>query len=585
METRSVICTVMGHVDHGKSSILDRIRGTAIVESEPGKITQAIGASIVTLDVIRKIAGSLLETLKIELTIPGLLFIDTPGHAAFTNLRKRGGNLADIAILVIDIQEGMMPQTLESLEILKTYKTPFIIALNKIDLLQGWQETQGTMIQKIMAQSPNMQALLDQKLYELVGKLSENGFNAERFDRVEDFTKQVAIVPVSAKTGEGIAELLVMLAGLAQKYLEQSLKVNLQGPAKGTVLEVKEETGLGTTLDVILFDGSLTINDTIVIGTTKEPLVTKVKALLEPMPLAEMRDKKAKYSRVQEVKAATGVKISAPDLKEVVAGMPLRGVKNGDLEKVKQDIMQEVQEVLIETDENGIIIKADSLGSLEALIKLLRERSISIRSASVGTISRKDIVDAETNYEKDPLTAVILGFNILPPDSASPKVRIITSNIIYRLVEEYEAWKQAEARKQQENILDTMNRPFKLEILKGCIFRQSNPAIVGVDVLAGVVRTNMPVMDKNGNELARIKEMQLNQENVPRAEKGQQVAVSLPNVTAGRQIAEGDILFSSVPEEHFRKMKELKQNITPEEIEILKEIAEIMRRQNPLWGV
>ncbi len=585
METRSVICTFMGHVDHGKSSILDRIRSTSIVETEPGRITQAIGASIVPLDTIKNIAGDLLSMLNIELTIPGLLFIDTPGHAAFTNLRKRGGNLADIAILVIDINEGIMPQTLECIEILKTYKTPFIVALNKIDLIQGWQEKEGSLLQKINAQPEPIKEILDKKLYELVGKLSEQGFNSERFDRIEDFTKQITIIPVSAKTGEGIPELLVMIAGLAQKYLEQSLKVNLAGPAKGTILEVKEESGLGTTLDLILFDGSLAVNDTIVIGSPNEAIVTKVRALLEPLPLSEMRDKKAKFSRVEQVKAATGVKIAAPELKDAVAGMPLRSVKDNDIEKVKQEIKHEVEEVLIETDEQGIIIKADSLGSLEALTKLLKEEGIAIRSASIGNISKKDILDAETNYDKDPFTAVILGFNILPPDSSSPKVKLLTNNVIYKLIEDYESWKESEKKRQQENVLDTLNRPFKMEILKGCIFRQSNPAIVGVDVNAGILRTSMPVMDKDGRELARIKEIQLNQENVEKAVKGQQVAVSLPGVTAGRQINEGDTLYSLIPEEHYRKMKELKHNLTHEEIEILKEIAEIMRKTNPLWGI
>ncbi len=585
METRSVICTFMGHVDHGKSSILDRIRGTAIVESEPGRITQAIGASIIPLEIVKDIAGPLLSTLKIDLTIPGLLFIDTPGHAAFTNLRKRGGNLADIAILVIDINEGMMPQTVECIDILKTYKTPFIVALNKIDLIQGWQQHQGSVLQKIQQQSEYIRELLDKRLYELVGRLSEKGFNAERFDRVDDFTKQIAIVPVSAKTGDGIPELLMMIAGLAQKYLENSLKVNLAGAAKGTILEIKEETGLGTTLDVILFDGSLSVNDTIVIGSPHLPIVTKVRALLEPMPLTEMRDKKSKYQNVAEVRAATGVKIAAPDIKDAVAGMPLRGVKQEDIEKVKQEIKQEVEEVLIQTDEQGIIIKADSLGSLEALTKLLKEQGIQIRSASVGTISRKDIVDAETNYDRDPLLAAILGFNILPPDTSSAKVKILTNNVIYKLVEDFEAWKEQEKKRQQENVLDTLNRPFKLEILKGYIFRQSNPAIVGVDVTAGVVRTNMPVMDKDGKELSRIKEIQLNQENVDTAGKGQQVAISLPNVTVGRQLNEGDVLYSLIPEEHFRRMKDLKSNITQEEVELLKEIAAIMRTSNPLWGL
>ena len=263
---RSPICTVAGHVDHGKTSVLVKIRGTAIVETEAGRITQAIGASIVPLTTIRKICGPLLERLNIKFTIPGLLFIDTPGHAAFTNLRKRGGNLADIAIVVIDINEGIKPQTTEVIDILKQYKTPFVVALNKIDLISGWQSNKTLLLENVSKQSATIQQLLDKKLYELVGRLSTFGLNSERFDRVDDYTKQIAIIPLSAKTGEGMPELLMVITGLAQKYLEKKLDIDIKRFAKGTILEVKETKGLGITLDVIVYDGTLKRNDLIVIG-------------------------------------------------------------------------------------------------------------------------------------------------------------------------------------------------------------------------------------------------------------------------------------------------------------------------------
>src|SRR3989338_4471984 len=280
---RQPIIVAMGNVDAGKTQLLDTIRGTAIVDSEPGKITQSIGCSQIPIDVVKKISGTLLQKAKIEIRIPGFLIIDSPGHAAFTNLRKRGGNLADIAILVVEINEGIKLQTIECIEILKTYKTPFILAANKIDLISGWKSSQGSLIENINKQQENVKNLLDKKIYELVGKLSEFGFDSERFDRVEDYTKQIAIVPTSAKTGEGIAELLMVLAGLAQKYLEKCLKCDVAGNAKGTILEVKEEKGLGITLDTIIYDGSLKVNDYLVIGGIDGPIVVKIRALLEPV--------------------------------------------------------------------------------------------------------------------------------------------------------------------------------------------------------------------------------------------------------------------------------------------------------------
>ncbi|MFH2028259.1 MAG: translation initiation factor IF-2, partial [Nanoarchaeota archaeon] len=332
MTIRSLICTTLGHVDHGKSSILDKIRGTAIVKGEAGAITQAIGASIIPLDTIKNICGSLLSALNMKLRIPGLLFIDTPGHAAFTNLRKRGGNLADIAILVIDINEGLKPQTIESIEILKNYKTPFVIAANKIDLVSGWQKKEGNLIKKIQQQTQQMQEVLDNKVYTLVGKLSELGFESERFDRVDNYSKQIAIVPTSAQTGEGIPELLMVLTGLAEKYLEKCLECDVKGMAKGTVLEVKEVIGLGTCMDAIIYDGTLKKNDTIVIGSLTEPIVAKVKGLFEPTPLSEMRDKKSKFKSIQAAIAATGVRINASGTEEVVAGMPIRACEKNDVD-------------------------------------------------------------------------------------------------------------------------------------------------------------------------------------------------------------------------------------------------------------
>lgn len=584
---RSPICTVMGHVDHGKSSLLDKIRGTAIVKSEAGAITQAIGASIVPLDTIKNICGDLLKKLNINFTIPGILFIDTPGHAAFTNLRRRGGNLADIAILVIDVNQGMQPQTLESIGILKQYKTPFLIALNKIDAISGWQVKNNTpLLQVISQQSQTIQNILDTKLYELVGKLSELGFNSERFDRVEDYTKQIAIIPCSAKTGEGIPELLMVLTGLAQRFLEKCLECNTDGEAKGTILEIKEDPGLGKTMDAIIYDGTLKVNDIIVIAGLEKPIVTKVKALFEPSPLAEMRDKKSKFNTVKEAVAATGVKISALDIDEAVSGMPLRAVeKEEDLEKIKEEIQKEVEEVLIETEEEGIVIKADSLGSLEAMIHLLKEAKIPIKRASIGNITKKDIAEAEANYEKDPLKSVILAFNIKTEPQESEKIKIIASDVIYHIIESYEKWKKEKFSAMQQAKITDLVKPCKIKLMSGYVFRQSNPAILGVDILAGTLKTGMPLMDAEGNELTEVKGIQADKESIEEAEAGKQVAVSLPNVTIGRQIKENDILYSAVPENHFRKFKELKDLLSKEEISVLREIAEIKRKNNIVWGV
>ncbi|MBU0757046.1 MAG: translation initiation factor IF-2 [Nanoarchaeota archaeon] len=583
---RQPICCIVGHVDHGKTKLLDKIRGTAVQTGEAGGITQAIGASIIPLKTIKGICGPLLGK-DANFSIPGLLFIDTPGHAAFTNLRKRGGNLADIAILIVDVNEGFKPQTIESIEILKSFKTPFIVAANKIDLIPGFRKIEKPLVQSIPEQDPFFQEKLDTKIYELVGKLSEFGLESERFDRVESYTKQIAIIPTSAITGDGISELLMVLVGLAQKFLENNIRLHIGAAAKGSVLEVKESAGLGKTMDVIIYDGILKRGDKIMIGGLEEPIATKVKALFEPKELCEIRDKKSKFCAVSEVKAATGVKISALGIDDVIAGMPLRSYTDSEFEQVKADIQKQVQEVLVETDKEGIVIKADTLGSIEALTLLLKEKDISVRKASIGKITKKDIMDAETGYEKDPLKSVILGFNSEREAdvSSTDKVKIITNNIIYKIIEEYELWVEQTRNIMEAKELDQLTRPAKLKLMPQFLFRASNPAIIGVDVLEGKIKVGATVMKPDGTQVADIRSIKEDQDNLSSVTKGKQVAMAFAGVTIGRQLKGDEELYSYIPEPEFRKIKDKAKYLSKGEMELMKEIAQIMRKENPVWGV
>jgi translation initiation factor eaIF-5B len=343
---RQPIVVVLGHVDHGKTTLLDKIRGTALVKREPGEMTQEVGASFVPKSVIESLAQPLRKVINVKLEIPGLLFIDTPGHELFANLRRRGGSVADFAILVVDIVEGFQKQTYESVQILRERKVPFVVAANKIDRIPGWkpQDTSSVLL-SLDKQSPQVRDLLDQYVYKLVVQLAEVGFNSERFDRIKDFTKYVAIVPVSGKTGEGIAELLALIAGLAQAYMKGKLKY-AEGPARGVVLEVKEEPGVGHTIDVILYDGMLRKNDQFVLAGLNGPIVTKVRSIFVPRPLSDIRFAKTELTAIDEIQAAAGVKISAPGLEEALAGSPLIVANNdAEVEPAKKQIEEEIKGV------------------------------------------------------------------------------------------------------------------------------------------------------------------------------------------------------------------------------------------------
>jgi len=588
---RKVLITVVGHVDHGKTTLLDTIRTTTVANAEAGAITQAIGVSIIPIETIKQICGSLLDVFKDNLKVPGLLAIDTPGHAAFTSLRKRGGSLADIAILVVDINEGFKPQTIESIEILKKNKVPFIIAANKVDLIHGWNfDEKKRLLQNIAGLDARAQQMFETKLYEVVGQVHEHaGMNADRFDRVQDYTNQIAIVPVSAKKGQGIPELLMVMTGLAQKFLEKKLEVNVEGDAQGTVLEVKEVKGLGVTLDCIIYQGTLSVNDHIIIGGLDKPVTSKIRALLEPDQNQEMRVK-GKFHNVDSVQAATGVKVVAPNIDGVIAGMPLRSSKS-DVEKYYNDIVNEVGEVLnIDNSEHGVIIKADTIGGLEALRNLLDERSIPIGAASIGNVSKRDLALLESMKEVNEEFAVLLGFNIETPTdiqslAKNKKLAVYTDPVIYSIIDKYETYVKEYKKMLEQQQLSDVQRPFKIHFMPSFTFRQSNPAIGGFDILKGTVKVGARVINNEGERLGTIKSIKEGKDNVSKAEQGAQVPIAVDGPTIGRQLNEDDILYSDINETDFVKLKEFKHLLSGEEKEVLREIAVIKRNVNPVWGI
>ena len=579
MRIRQPIVSVLGHVDHGKTTLLDRIRGTSVAKREAGAITQHIGATEVPIDAIYRICGNL---IKKNFKVPGLLFIDTPGHEAFTTLRARGGALADLAVLVIDINEGIMPQTVESINILKRYRTPFVIAANKIDLIHGWKNCEGEpFIFAIGKQKEAVQQAVDEKIYSIVEKLYELGFSAERYDRIADFTQNVAIIPMSAKMGIGIADLLLVLVGLAQKFLEQELRTE-EGPGEGTVLEVKEERGLGKTIDVILYSGSMRKGDTIVVGSTDEPIVTKIKAILKPKPMDEMRDPRDRFLSVDEVHAAAGVKIAAPNLEGALAGSPVI-VANENLEDAIKRVKMETG-IHIETQEEGVIIKADALGSLEALAYELKQENIPIKMADIGDISKRDIVNAQTIG--NPLYRVILGFNVrVLPDAEreASKVKIFTNNVVYKIIEDYQEWVNEKKRELEAEKRMEITFPGKFKILPEYIFRLSKPAIVGVRVLGGRIRVGQRILRDDGRVVGRIKSIRKGDNNVVEAIMGDEVAIAIEGVTIGRQMKAGEIYYIDIPEEHAKKL--FRMTLKYEDKEVLEEIARIKRREKPFWGL
>ncbi|MBI2632706.1 translation initiation factor IF-2, partial [Candidatus Pacearchaeota archaeon] len=381
-------------------------------------------------------------------------------------------------------------------------------------------------------------------------------------------TKKIAIVPCSAKSGQGISELLYVLCGLCQRFLKT--KLTIAEASKGVILEVKKDKGT-VWAEAILYDGSLDEGDQLVIASLEEPIITKVRAIQEILPLSN------KFKPSKKVIAASGVKIQLTEIENILPGMPFQEVKE-DLEKIKISLKDDLSSS-INTDKEGIIVKADSLGSLEALLTLLKQEKISVLKAGIGPINKSDVVSAKANLEINPLDSIILGFNTnMEEDLDKSKIKIITNEVIYKLIEDITAWrkkKQGEIEKERLLGLATI---CKLEILPKYIFRNSNPAIFGVRILTGKIKINIPLIDENGEEVARVKSLQLDKSSVERGSEGQELAMALPGIAFDRRLKDIKFLYTNISDSQFKEFKKNKDLLSSSELKTLQEISLIKEK-------
>ena len=592
MRIRQPIVSVLGHVDSGKTSLLDKVRGTGVQGREAGGITQHIGASFLPVETIQKICGPLYEKLsKVEHKIPGILVIDTPGHEVFTNLRSRGGSAADIAILVVDANRGFQPQTNESLKILESRKVPFVVALNKTDMVSGWKNTETQFIsQSIKEQNVEVQNFLDEKIYNVVTALSVLGYQSEAFYRIDDYKKEIAIVPVSAKTGIGIPELFAVLVGLTQQYLKEKLNQE-EKSNRGIILEVNDEVGLGPTANMILIDGQMRKEDSIIAAKRDSIIVTKPKALLLPKPLDEMRDPRDKFKPVEHIQAAAGVKIASPDLDGVLPGSTLYAVSDdGEIEHFKKIIEDEMQSVFISTETTGVILKCDAIGSLEAITEMLRRQQIPISKADIGPVTHRDILEAMATKENDRHLGVILAFNVKVLQDAETEadnnhIKVFTDKIIYSLIDTYTQWVDDDKADEENSVFKELTPISKFTFLKGFVFRNNNPAVFGIRVDVGNLRQKIPFMNKTGKKIGIIHQLQHDGKTVSMVKIGQEVACSVQNITVGRQIAEEDVFYTLPSSSDAKQLiKRFMHKLSSEETDVLNEIIEIQRAIDPAYA-
>ena len=589
---RQPIVSVLGHVDHGKTSVLDYFRSlgserqASVMDREAGGITQHIGATEVPAKILNETCAKL--TGGKDFNSPGLLFIDTPGHHSFTSLRSRGGALADIAILVVDVMEGLQPQTIESLRILKEKKTPFVVATNKVDRIHGWQvKKDRTFIESWQNQRDDVKQLFEQRYWKLLGQFSEHGFNIERYDKIKDFTSNLAMVPCSAKEGEGLQDLLTVTVGLAERFLEERLRDTL-GDGEATVLEMKDERGLGKTIDVILNRGELNVGDSITLVSSDGPFTTHIKGMFRPKGMSEMRDAGDRWEACENAVAACGLKIVAPGLENVLAGTTLRQTNTAKAKESAEIEARKEASITVDIAEEGVVIKADTVGGLEALAFELNRLEIPIRMATVGPVNKRDIITAQC--AEDPLNQIILGFSVKGNTEVQSKlegkdaeIKFIAHDIIYRVLEEFEEWRDATKVEMEAAARENLVYPGHLLYLKDHTFRNKGPAIVGMRVLGGRVHVGQKIMKLDGTQIGQIRSLRTrDSDDVKEGRQGEELAVAVMGPTVGRHIEEGDEFWVDIPASHAKRLRKL--DLTPQEEEILEQITILHRKQDHFWG-
>lgn len=576
-DLRSPICCILGHVDTGKTKLLDKIRQTNVQGGEAGGITQQIGATYFPVEAIKQKTAVMAKFEKQTFDVPGLLIIDTPGHESFTNLRSRGSSLCNIAILVIDIMHGLEQQTLESIRLLRDRKAPFVVALNKIDRLYDWKSIPNNSFRDSFAQqTKSVQAEFQNRYDQIKVALAEQGLNSELYFQNKNMAKYVSIVPTSAVTGEGVPDLLWLLLELTQKRMSKQLMY--LSKVEATILEVKVVEGFGYTIDVVLSNGVIREGDRIVLCGLNGPIATNIRALLTPPPSRELRIK-SEYIHHKEVKAALGVKIAANDLEKAVAGSRLIVVgEDDDEEEIMDEVMDDLTGLLdsVDTSGRGVTVQASTLGSLEALLDFLKDSKIPVMSIGLGPVYKRDVMKASTMLEKAPEYAVMLCFDVKVDKEAEQyaeenHIKIFNADIIYHLFDQFTAYQSKLMEERRKEFMEFAVLPCVLNTLQ--IINKRNPMLIGVDVIEGAVRIGTPICavrqdpvtkEPNVMVLGKVVSLEVNHKSHDSVKKGQTaagVAMRLENPSSaqpvwGRHVDETDKLYSLITRRSIDTLKD-----------------------------
>lgn len=579
---KPIIC-VLGHVDTGKTKILDKIRRTNVQLGEAGGITQQIGATNFPYENISEYLQDINEKFRLNPPkVPGFLIIDTPGHESFQNLRSRGQSLCDLAVVVIDIMHGLENQTISSLEMLKKKKTPFLIALNKIDKIHEWKSYEWCAFRKSYdLQKEHVKRRFDSMLQNTITQLTKViGLNTALFDTNENMKEYVNIVPTSAHSGEGIPDLMNMFMYISEKFMYKKLYVSKK--IQCSVLEVKVLESVGHTIDVVLVNGTLKVGDKIIVAGINGPIRSVIKYLMTPQPMKELRIK-SEYTHHKEIDGAIGLKIFAKDLEGALAGSTFYVYKTEtEAIEISEEVDKECDSIIkkfLTKDGKGVMVTSSSLGALEACLEFLNEDDaegkVPVAAVSLGYVQKKDVIKIMTfhNKEKEKIREiykeeqVILAFDVHIHKDAQEYadhngVKIITAEKIYELKSKYSEYRNICFEERKKDRMKEAIFPCSLKIVPKGVFHKYDPVIVGVDVEEGILKVGTPLYCVDKKKLLGVVEgIEKNSKQVNNVlKKDGSVAIRIKTVNSSvshkSHFDEGDNLISNISRVSIERMKE-----------------------------
>ena len=569
---KSPIIAFLGHVDAGKTSIMDCIRNTYFAYKEIGGLTQTIGITEVPTSRIEELSKELLEKFKVKVNVESLIFIDSPGHEAFVTLRERGASIADFAILTVDSKEGIQKQTIESINILKAYKTPFLVALTKIDMIDGYiPKKDMSFLDFINSQNPKYTQNLEERLYSLVSDLSNYGFSSERYDRVKDFTKEVAIVPVSSVNNIGVNDLLVLIIGISQRYLPSEPTER----ADVAIVEEKAIKGLGKVYDAIVYSGKINVGDRVLMETLDGVKETKIKGIMKLKPLEESRENFGRYESVGSIDAVKPIRLILQN-PEALIGTSISVFKDEtEKENIEHTMKSSIQNYNDEKS-GGVIVCADSIGSLDAMKKLSESEGIQVGLAKIGSPTKRDLDLAKVGNR------AIMCFNVkidreVTELADAEKVVLIQGKAIYSIIDQYKTLLSQQKGRELQDKLSKIILPAKFRVIEKSVFRRSNPCVFGAEILLGEIRSGYRVIKSDGKVLGRIMDIQNENKKLENAKAGDKIAVSIDDAVFGRNLYENDLLYTDVGQNDLINFEDVKDSLPEDYSLALNEIRKIKR--------